>query len=125
NASELLIDGDRAEFERLASLARDLFTDSDRLESSLNVESVGDVPIQRIVIRKGPPPNRVHYEPGVAIFSVSPTLLRPFISYIEFPQDSELPNSPIQYHHHYDGIGNEGFVAADSIPVVFALKRHS
>ena len=49
---------------------------------------------------------------------------RQFLSFIEFPDDKDLPDSPVQYHHHYDGIADDGYVATDSLPVVFGLQRH-
>jgi hypothetical protein len=91
---------------------------------SLPVESTGDAPVSRFIIRVGAPPNRISYQADEVVFSLATSLGEQFMSFIQFPPDSELPESPIQYHHHYDGLADDGtHVAPDSLPVVFSLER--
>jgi hypothetical protein len=118
----LLVDGHRRDYEEFVAAVRQALVSAERVPVS--VESTGDTPISRFVVRAGTPPNRVSFEGGDVVFSVAPSLERQFVSFVRFPPDSELPDSPIPYHHHYDGLADDGsFVARDSLPVVFTLKR--
>jgi hypothetical protein len=119
---ELLVDGHRDDYEEFRDAVRRALIS--RSEITLPFQSTGDTSVSQFVVRSGMPPNRVSYEEGRIIFSVAPSLQVQFLSFIEFPADADLPNSPIQYHHHYDGLADDGtYVAPDSLPVVFALER--
>jgi hypothetical protein len=119
---ELLVDGRRRDYDQFAAAVRQAFVSAGHI--ALPVASAGDTPVSRFVVRAGTPPNRVSYEGGDVIFFLAPSLEKQFLSFIQFPADSELPDSPIQYHHHYDGVADDGtHVAPDSLPVVFTLER--
>jgi len=119
---ELLVDGRREDYDQFALAVRQAGASAGHVP--LSVESTGDTQVSRFVVRAGTPPNRVSYEGGDVVFSVAPSLERQFLSFIQFPTDSELPDSPIPYHHHYDGVADYGrYVAPDSLPVVFTLER--
>jgi len=46
-----------------------------------------------------------------------PTLQRQFLSFIEFPKDGDLPDSPIRNHHHFGADADDGnYVEPDSLP---------
>jgi len=121
---ELLVDGMRHDYERLVSLTREMFQHPDESEVSVEVASTGDTPVTSFIVRRGTSPNRIFCESGRVIFAIAPTLLDSFLSFISFPADSELPDSPVQYHHHYDRLcGGGGFVSDDSPWVVFGLER--
>ena len=76
------------------------------------------------LVRRSTLPNRVSHESGRIILEVAPSLHEQFLSFIDFPTDTDLPNSPIQYHHHYDGLSDDGtYVALDSLPVIIGLER--
>jgi hypothetical protein len=46
------------------------------------------------------------------------------LSNVEFPADADLPDPPMQYHHHYEAwAGHCTYIAPDSLPVVFGLER--
>jgi hypothetical protein len=119
---ELLVAGPRPAYEQFAAAVREAVSGAGPV--ALRVQSTGDGQVSRFVIRTGAAPNRVSYKDGEVVFSVAPSLERQFLSFIQFPPDSELPASPVQYHHHYDGVADDGtYVAADSLPVVFTLER--
>ena len=118
---QLLVDGRREDYARLSDSTRQAIGSG--VETRLPVQSAGPTAISHFVVRRGAPPNRVSVESSSVVFSVAPDLQRQFLSFIEFPADADLPNTPIQYHHHFDGIADDGYVAADSLPVVFGLQR--
>jgi hypothetical protein len=119
---ELLVDGHRDDYEQLRDTVRRALTSRD--EVALPVQSTGDTAVSHFVVRSSTPPNRVSYERGRVVFSVAPSLQEQFLPFVEFPADADLPDSPIQYHHHYDGLADNGtYVAPDSLPVVFGLER--
>jgi hypothetical protein len=118
---ELLVDGRREDYTHLSESTRKAINSG--VEAELPVQSRGPTAISHFVVRRGVPPNRVSVESSRVVFSVAPGLQRQFLSFIEFPADADLPDTPIQYHHHFDGIADDGYVAADSLPVVFALQR--
>lgn len=118
---ELLVDGRREDYARLAESTRQVIDSG--VEMELAVQSAGTTPISHFVVRPGAPPNRVSVESGRVVFSIAPSLQREFLSFIEFPGEGDLPDTPIQYHHHFDGFADDGYVAADSLPVVFSLRR--
>lgn len=119
---ELLVDGSCADYEQLRDIVRQALTS--RSEVALPVQSTGDTAVSHFVVRAGTPPNRVSYERDRVVFSVAPSLQEQFLSFVEFPADTDLPDSPIQYHHHFDGLAGDGaYVAPDSLPVVFGLER--
>lgn len=117
----MLIDGRREDYAHLSETARRAIDSG--VEAELPVWSTGPTAISHFVVRRGAPPNRVSVESSRIVFSVAPDLQRQFLSFIEFPADADLPDSPVQYHHHFDGIADDGYVAADSLPVVFGLQR--
>jgi hypothetical protein len=120
--SELLVDGRREDYVRLCDSTRQALASG--VEVALPVQSTGPTAVSHFVVRSGPVPNRVSFECGRVIFSVAPTLERQFLSFIQFPSEEDLPDSPIQYHHHFDGLADDGTcVAPDSLPVVFGLER--
>jgi len=119
---EMLVDGTRADYDLLWNAVRQMLDSG--VEAELPVRSTGSAFISHFVVRPGAPSNRVSVEGCRIIFSVATALRRQFLSFIEFPADSDLPDSPIQYHHHFDGLGGDGtYVATDSLPVVFGLER--
>ena len=119
---ELLVDGRRRDYEQFAAAVRQAIGSAGNIP--LSVKSTGDTQVSRFIVRSGMPPNRVTYEGSDVVFSIAPSLEKQFLSFIQFPPDSELPGSPVQYHHHYDGVADDGtFVAPDSLPVVFGLER--
>jgi hypothetical protein len=119
---ELLVEGFRDDYLRFGDSTREVLVSD--IEAAFPVESNGPTDISQFVVRRGNPPNRVSLERGRIIFSVAPGLERQFLSFISFPEDGDLPDSPIQYHHHFDGLTDDGtHVASDSLPVVFGLKR--
>lgn len=119
---ELLVDGHRQDYEQFAAGIRQAVASAGDI--ALPVQSTGDTQVSRFVIRACAPPNRVEYENGEVVFSVAPSLEKQFLSFIEFSPDSELPDSPISYHHHYNGMADDGsYVAPDSLPVIFTLER--
>ena len=119
---ELLVDGRRQDYDQFAAAVRQALASAGHIP--LPVASAGDTQVSRFVVRAGTPPNRVSSEGGDVVFSLAPSLERQFLSFIQFPPDSELPDSPIQYHHHYDAVADDGtHVAPDSLPVVFTLER--
>ena len=112
----------REDYEQLRDTVRQAVTS--RSEVALAVQSAGDTPVSHFVVRSSTLPNRVSYERGRVVFSVAPSLQEQFLSFLTFPADADLPDSPIQYHHHYDGLVDDGtHVAPDSLPVVFGLER--
>jgi hypothetical protein len=115
----LLVDGRREDYARFSESTRQAIASG--IETELPVQSTGPTALSHFVVRRGIPPNRVSVEDRRVVFSIAPDLQRQFLSFIEFPAD--LPDSPIQYHHHFDGIANDGYVAADSLPVVFGLQK--
>ena len=118
---QLLVDGHREDYEKFRAAVHQALTS--RSEITLPVHSTGDTPVSHFVVRVGSSPNRVCYDGGRVIFFVAPSLQQQFLSHIEFPADAELPPSSIRYHHHYDGLGDDGtYIAPDSLPVVFALE---
>jgi len=119
--SELLIDGPRQDYESLVGIVNQVLATAET--ASISVESSGPVTIKRLSIRAGERPNRVSVENDEVIISIAPELREQFVSFIEFPADEDLPQSPVGYHHHYDNLGDdEGrWVALDSLPVVFGL----
>lgn len=119
---ELLVDGHRRDYEQLRDTVRQAL--SSRSEVALPVRSTGDTAVSHFVVRSSTPPNRVSYERDRVVFSVAPSLQEQFLSFVDFPADADLPDSPVQYHHHYDGLADDGtLVAPDSLPVVFGLER--
>jgi hypothetical protein len=119
---ELLVDGRREDYEQLREAARQALTSGS--EVSLAVQSTGHTTVSHLVVRSGAPPNRVSFERGRVVISVAPSLQEQFLSFVEFPADTDLPDSPVQYHHHYDGLADDGtHVAPDSLQVVFGLER--
>jgi len=118
---ELLVDGRREDYAHLSKTTRQAIDSG--VEAELPVQSTGSTAISHFVVRRGVPPNRVSVESGRVVFSVAPGMQRQFLSFIEFPADADLPDTPIQYHHHFDGIADDGYVSADSLPVVFGLQR--
>jgi hypothetical protein len=118
---ELLVDGRREDYARLSESTRQAIDSG--VETELPVQSTGTTPISHFVVRPGAPPNRVSVENGRVAFSIAPSLQLQFLSFIEFPGDGDLPDTAIQYHHHFDGLADDGYVAADSLPVVFSLQR--
>jgi hypothetical protein len=120
--SELLVNGSREDYAELRDAVRQAV--SSRSEVVLAVRSDGETAVSNLVVRSGAPPNRVSYEGGRVVFSVAPSMQKQFLSFVEFPADADLPRSRVQYHHHYDALGDDGtYVALDSLPVVFALER--
>jgi hypothetical protein len=118
----LLVDGHRNDYERLREAVRQAL--ASRTEVALPVQSTGNTAVSHFVVRSSTPPNRVGYERGRVVFSVAPSLQEQFLSFVEFPTDADLPDSSVQYHHHYDGLADDGtHVAPDSLPVVFGLER--
>jgi hypothetical protein len=119
---DLLVNGRREDYEQLRDAVRRAMTP--RSEVAFPVQSTGDTAVSHFVVRNGAPPNRVTYEQGRIVFSVAPGLQEQFLSFVDFPADADLPDSPLQYHHHYDGLADDGtHVAPDSLPVVFSLER--
>ena len=119
---ELLVTGRREDYQQLCDAVRQAL--ASHAEVALPVHSTGHTTVSHFVVRSSTPPNRVSYERGRVVFSVAQSLQEQFLSFIEFPADADLPDSPIQYHHHYDGLADDGtYVAPDSLPVVFALER--
>jgi hypothetical protein len=119
---ELLVDGSRRDYEQFAVCVRQALATT--REVTLTVQSTGEVQVSHFLIRTSAPPNRIGYESGKVIFSLAPALETQFLSFIQFPSDSELPGPTIPYHHHYDGAADDGtHVALDSLPVVFTLER--
>ena len=119
---ELRVDGRRRDYDQFAAAVRQVLVTDGYI--ALPVASAGDTPVIRFVVQAGTPPNRVRYEGGDVIFILAPSLEKQFLSFIQFPADSELPDSPIPYHHHYDGVADDGtHIAPDSLPVVFTLER--
>lgn len=118
---ELLVDGHREDYEQLRDTVCLALTS--RSEVTLPVQNTGDTAISHFVVRSSTPPNRISYERGRVVFSVAPSLQEQFLSFIEFPADTDLPDSPVQYHHHYDGLADGGtYVAPDSLSVIFGLE---
>ncbi|HEY4262368.1 MAG TPA: hypothetical protein VGM98_19560 [Schlesneria sp.] len=119
---ELLVDGQREDYEHFRdAVSRSLASGS---EVVLPVQSTGNTAVSHIVVRSSTPPNRVSYERGRVVFAISPDLQEQFLSFVTFPADADMPDSPIQYHHHYEGLADDGtYVASDSLPVVFGLER--
>jgi hypothetical protein len=116
---ELLVNRSREDYEEFCETVRQVLASSN--ESAKAVYSIGPIHVNQIVVRSGFPPNRVSYEPGCVVFSIAPSLQAQFLSFIQFPSD--LPQSPIPYHHHFDGVADNGtYVASDSLPVVFGLQ---
>src|SRR5262245_10077345 len=99
---ELLVDGHRRDYDELVACTRQLFASPNHSEASLEVASRGETLVKRLVVRKGEIPNRTFCESGDVVLTVAPKLLHCFLSYLQFPSDEDLPNSPIRYHHHYD-----------------------
>jgi hypothetical protein len=121
SSRELLMNGSRQDYAQLAASVRQALASAAAV--SLPILSTGDHRLTSLVVRSGMPPNRVTHEGTDVVFSIAPALEKQFLSFIQFPADSELPDSPVRYHHHYDGIADDGtFVAADSLPVVFGLE---
>lgn len=120
---ELLVDGHRDDYARFREAVRQVLASVD--EMVLPVQSAGRTEVSHFVVRRGPPPTRVSYDQGRIVFSVTPILQEQFLSLIDFPADADLPDSPIQYHHHFDYIGDDKYIAPDSLPVVFGLERVS
>jgi len=118
--SELLVDGRREDYERFSNATQQAIVSGG--EIMLPVESAGRTNINCLIVRSGPPPNRVGCERGRIVFSIAPGLQDQFLSFVEFPTAGNLPNSPIQYHHHFDFVGDDNYVAPDSLPVVFGLE---
>jgi hypothetical protein len=118
---ELLVDGCREDYERLRNEVREVMTSG--IESKLVVHSTGPVEVSQLIVRRGPPPNRVSYEFGGAVFSIAPSLEAQFVSFIQFPAHTELPRYGVGYHHHFEGDANGAYVASDSLPVVFGLDQ--
>ncbi len=116
------MEGHREDYELLRDTVRQALTA--RSEFALPVQSTGDTAVSHFVVRSSTPPNRVSFEQGRVVFSVAPSLQEQFLSFVEFPADADLPDSPVQYHHHYDGLADDGtYVAPDSLPIVFGLER--
>src|SRR5262245_43043420 len=101
---ELLVDGSREDYEQLRDTVRQALIS--RSEVALPVQSNGDTAVSHFVVRSSTPPNRVSYERGRVVFSVAPDLQEQFLSFVTFPADADLPDSPAQYHHHYDGLAD-------------------
>ena len=119
---ELIVDGRREDYANFCDSTRRAIASGS--EIALPVKSKGRTTVSHFVLRKSAPPNRVSFDGGRVIFSVAPTLQRQFLSFIEFPANDDLPDSPIQYHHHFDGLADDGtHVAPDSLQVIFALER--
>ena len=119
---ELLVNGYREDYEQLRDTVRRAVTSHS--EIVLPVQSTGETAVSHFVVRSSAPPNRVAYERGRVVFSVAPSLQDQFLSFVDFPADADLPDSSVQYHHHYDGSDDDGiYVAPDSLPVVFGLER--
>jgi hypothetical protein len=119
-SQELLIDGHRADYTELRdAILLALFSVT---EIAVKVQSAGRIEIIELILRPGPAPNRVSYESGRVIFSIARSLQRQLLSFIQFPADNDLPKTGVSYHHHFDGLADDGtHVAADSLPVVFGL----
>jgi hypothetical protein len=117
----LLVDGHRDDYARFREAVRRVLASV--AEIVLPVQSAGRTEVTQLVVRRGPPPTRVSCDPGRIVLSVAPSLQEQFLSFIEFPADADLPDSPIQYHHHFDYVGDDRYVAPDSLPVVFGLER--
>lgn len=123
STQELLIDGDRQDYEQLVLRVRDLFAMEDKSKVlELAVTSTGEAPVTHIVVRKGNPPNCVSYESEKAVFAIAPALLKQFLSFLDFSGIDEMQNRPVHPHYHFDYIGQDDYITPDSIPVVFALK---
>jgi hypothetical protein len=119
---QLLVDGNREDYERFRDTVCQALTSC--AEVALAVQSTGDTAVSHFVVRSGEPPNRVSHERGRVVFSIAPGLQEQFLSFVEFPADADLPDSPIQYHHHYEArADNDRYVAPDSLPVIFGLER--
>ena len=119
---ELLVDGCREDYERLRDAVRQSLVSGSEL--AIRVLSAGPTVVTHLVVRRSTLPNRVSHESGRIILEVAPSLHEQFLSFIDFPTDTDLPNSPIQYHHHYDGLSDDGtYVALDSLPVIIGLER--
>jgi hypothetical protein len=120
--SELLVNGKREDYAGFRDAVRQAL--SSQSEVVLAVQSTGERGVSHFVVRSGAPPNRVSYEGGRVVFSVAPSMQKQFLSFVDFPADADLPKSRVQYHHHYDALGDDGtYVALDSLPVVFGLER--
>ena len=121
---ELLVNGRREDYEQFRDAVCQAL--ASRSEVPLPVQSTGNTAVSHFVVRSSPPPNRVSYERGRVVFSIAPSLQEQFLSFVTFPADADLSDSPVQYHHHYDGLADDGiYVAPDSLPVVFGLEAHS
>jgi hypothetical protein len=117
---ELLVDGSRADYEHLRDAVRQSIVSGSELE--LPVQSAGQTTITHLVVRRGTPPNRVSHERGRIILEVASSLEEEFLSFVDFPADADLSKSSTRYHHHFDGLSDDGtYVALDSLPVVFGL----
>lgn len=120
--SELLVDGGRDDYNTFASAVHQSITTG--VEVKLPVESVGPIRVACFIVRRGSPPNRVSYSDSAVVFAIATTLQAQFLSFIEFPADADLSDVLVQYHHHYEPVGAEGaYIASNSLPVVFSLKR--
>ena len=119
---ELLVAGCRDDYEHLCDVVRQSLVSGSEL--AISVRSTGETLITHLMVRRSTPPNRVSYQRGLIVLEIAPSLQDEFLSFVEFPSDADLPDSPIQYHHHYDGFADDGnYVALDSLPVVFSLER--
>lgn len=121
NSGQLLIDGQRHDYEQLAAVARQVV--SSGVEQTVAVESVGATHLSEIVVRRRTRPNRVSLDEGRVVFALAPEIAHCFLSFLQFPDHVDLPEAPMRYHHHYDAFADDGmFVAPDSLSVVFGLR---
>jgi hypothetical protein len=118
---ELLVYGRREDYAELAATVRHVL--SSDVHEEISVVSTGTQRVDSFVIRRGPPPNRVGFQDGRIVISIAPSLEMQFLSFIQFPEENELPKSPVGYHHHYEDVNDGKYVAPDSLPVVFGLER--
>jgi len=119
---EVPVDGSRDDYANLSDAVRQVLTSGS--EEALPVQSAGQTNISCLVVRQGPPPNRVSCERDCIVFRVAPNLQEQFLSQIRLPSDAHLLRLSIRrgYHHHFDHAGDERYIAPDSLPVVFGLE---
>ncbi len=119
-SGELLFDGHREDYRCLLDVVRQVVATG--AEQIVSIVSSSSSSIAEIVVRRRSRPNRVSIEGGRVVIEIAPEIAESFLSFLQFPDDADLPEPPMRCHHHYDAFADdETYVAADSASVVFAL----
>lgn len=125
SSGELLVEGTRSDYAHLAMSARELYASTEQQETMIAVAKTEESSAARLVLRKGDVPYRVFFSAGDIVFTIAPSLLESFLSFIDFPSDSELAKSSVDYHTHYDWVWDGGrTVSEDSLDTVFTIRTH-